>query len=45
LEDVDGRIILKWIVKKEDEGMNRIRVAQDDTEDTDSSEHSGLLTQ
>jgi len=34
LEDVDGRIILKWILKKEYEGMNWICLAQDDTEGT-----------
>jgi hypothetical protein len=34
LEDVDGRIILKWILKKEYEGMNWIRLAQDETEGT-----------
>jgi hypothetical protein len=35
LEDlgVDGRILLKWIFKKWDEGMDRIDLAQDrDTE-------------
>jgi hypothetical protein len=26
---VDGRIILKWILKKWDEGMDRIELAQD----------------
>jgi hypothetical protein len=31
LEDADGRITLKCILKKEDEGMNRICVAQDGT--------------
>jgi len=34
LEDLDGSVILKWILKKEYEGMNWIRLAHDDIEGT-----------
>jgi len=34
LEDLDGSIILKWILKKEYEKMNWIRLAQGDIEGT-----------
>lgn len=34
LEDLDGSIISKWILKKEYEGMNWIYLAQDDIEGT-----------